>query len=126
MSCALIGEFSADDIVGVEIADHPAAAVKEHQTGREAVRLPQRPGRVDACRDVPSSRLDRQRLDGFQQGRFGIGDEASLPVIFARLGRRQRLVGRSAGILEGLVDKGGIGIEDDWHQLDTLGSAWTE
>ena len=33
---AFIGEFPAGDIVGVEIADHPAAAMKEHQTWRAA------------------------------------------------------------------------------------------
>ena len=36
---AFIGELAAHHVVGIEIADHPAAAVKEHQARREAVGL---------------------------------------------------------------------------------------
>jgi hypothetical protein len=35
---AAIGEFAAHHVVGIEIADHPAAAVKEHQARRKAAR----------------------------------------------------------------------------------------
>jgi hypothetical protein len=38
---AFVGEFAAHHVVGIEVADHPAAAVKEHQAGREPIRLPQ-------------------------------------------------------------------------------------
>ncbi len=34
---AFVGQFPAHHVVGIEIADHPAAAVKEHQAGRESV-----------------------------------------------------------------------------------------
>ena len=34
---ALMGELAADHVMGVEIADHPAAAVKEHQAWRQPV-----------------------------------------------------------------------------------------
>ena len=37
---ALVREFTAYDIVGIEIADHHASAVKEHQAWSEAVFVP--------------------------------------------------------------------------------------
>jgi hypothetical protein len=37
---ALLRELAAHHVMGFEVADHPAAAVKEHQTGREAAALP--------------------------------------------------------------------------------------
>ena len=76
---AFMGELAADHVMGIEIADHPAAAVKEHQARREAVGLAQRLRRVDARRDRAVRRGDRQRLDRFKLGRFGIGDDAGGP-----------------------------------------------
>ena len=35
---AYVGELSAHDVMGVEVADHPAAAVKEHKAWRQAIR----------------------------------------------------------------------------------------
>ena len=32
---AFVGEFAAHHVVGIEIADHPAAAMKEHQARRK-------------------------------------------------------------------------------------------
>ena len=69
---ALMGELAADHVMGIEIADHPAAAVEEHQAWREAVGLAQRLRRVDARRDRAVRRGDRQRLVRFQFGRLGI------------------------------------------------------
>ena len=37
---ALVRELPAYDIVGIEIADHHASAVKEHQAWSEAVFVP--------------------------------------------------------------------------------------
>ena len=61
---------------------------------------------------APCGRGDRQRLDRFQFGRLGIGDDAGLQIELARLGRRQRFVRRTAGFLKRLEDGGGIGIEN--------------
>ena len=112
---AFVGQLAAHHVVGIEIADHPAAAVKEHQARREAVGLPQLCRRVDARGDRPGGRGDRERLDRFEFRRLGIADEAGLQIELARLGRRQRLVRRPAGFLERLEHGGGIGIEGHGH-----------
>ena len=96
---AFVGEFAASDVVGIEIADHPAAAMEERQAGREAVRFPQASRPVDPRGDDAARRLDRQRLDRFEGRWFGVGDEAGLSVIFACFLRRERLIGRAAGLL---------------------------
>ena len=36
-----VGQFAAHHIVGIKIADDKAAAVKEHQAGRQSAGLPQ-------------------------------------------------------------------------------------
>ena len=48
---AFMGELLAGHFMGIEIADYPAAAVKEHQARRETVILPHRLRGVDARRD---------------------------------------------------------------------------
>ncbi len=45
---ALVGELAAHHVVGIEIADHPAAAVKEHQHGCQTIGPPRIFRRVDA------------------------------------------------------------------------------
>ena len=115
---AFVGQLAAHHVMGIEIADHPAAAVKEHQARREAVGLPQLLRRVDARGDRAVRGGDRERLDRFQFRRLGIGDDAAGQIKLARLRRRQRFVRRAAGLLEGLVDGGGIGIENDGHGED--------
>ena len=112
---AFMGELLADHFMGIEIADYPAAAVKEHQAWRKAVVLPQRLRRVDARRDRAVRRGDRQRLVRFERGRLGVHDVAGVPIILARFRCGQRLIGGTAGVLESLVDGGGIGIESDGH-----------
>ena len=57
---ALIGELAADDVVGVEIADHPAAAMEEHQAGARPFVLPQLLRHIDARRDRAVRRGDRR------------------------------------------------------------------
>jgi hypothetical protein len=112
---AFVGQFPAHHVVGIEIADHPAAAVKEHQARRETVGLPQSCRRVDAGRDRPGRRGDGERLNGCEFGRFGIADEATLQIKLARLGRRNRFVRRPAGFLKSPEHGGGIGIEGHGH-----------
>jgi hypothetical protein len=117
---AFMGELAAHHVMGVEIADDEAAAVQEHQTRREAVRLAHPLRRVDARRDRAMRRRDRQRRGGFQLRRFGIGDDAGGHVHFACLQMSHRLIGRAAGLLERLVDGGGIGIENNGHVNEDL------
>ena len=75
---ALMGELAADHVVRFEIADHPAAAVKEHETWSEPVLLAQRLRRVDARRDRAVRGGDGERLGRFQFRRLGITDEPRL------------------------------------------------
>ena len=112
---ALMGQLLADHFMGIEIADHPAAAVKEHQAWRKAVVLAQRLRGVDARRDRAVRRGDRQRLVRFKRGRLGVHDGAGVPIIFARFRCGQRLIGGTARFLESLVDGSGIGIESYGH-----------
>ena len=81
---ACIGELAADDVVGVEIADHPAAAMEEHQRRRKPVLTARLLRHVDAGRDRAVRRRDRQRRDARQFRRLGVGGEAGLRVIGAR------------------------------------------
>jgi hypothetical protein len=117
---AFMGELLADHLMGIKIADHPAAAVEEHQAGREPVDLAQRLRGVDAGRDRAVRRRDRQRLGRFKRGRLGIGDDSGGAIIFACFRRGQCLVGGTACLLERLVDGGGIGIENDGHGRQNL------
>ena len=113
---AFIGELAAHHVMGIEIADHPAAAVKEHQARRKPVGCPRR---SSACRRAPGSIPCGEGIasgvDRFQFRRLGIGDEAGLQIELARFGRRQRFVRRAAGFLKRLEHGGGIGIEGDGH-----------
>ena len=116
---AFVGQFPAHHVVGIEIADHPAAAVKEHQARRETVGLPQFHRRVDARGDRSGGRGDRERRHRFQFRRFGIGDDAALQIELARFGRRNRFIRRAAGFLKRLEYGGGIGIEGHGHDAKT-------
>ena len=118
---ALMGQLLADHFMGIEIADHPAAAVKEHQARRKAVILAQRLRGVDARRDRAVRRGDRQRLVQFERGRLGVHDGAGVPVVLARFRCGQRFIGGTAGVLKKLVDGGGIGIERDGHETSRFG-----
>ena len=66
-------------------------------------------------------RGDRKRFVRFQFRRLGITDEASVQIIFARFRRGQRFIGGTAGLLESLVDGGGIGIEVTGMVCEDLG-----
>ena len=114
------GQFSAGHVMALEIADHPAAAVEKHQAARQTVCLSRRLRRVDPRRNRSVRGGNRKRLDRFQFGRIGIGDEAGLKIIFARLLWRKRLISRAAGLLKRLEHGGGIGVEGDGHNEKTL------
>jgi hypothetical protein len=64
---------------------------------------------------VPCGAGIEKRCNAGQLGRLGVGGKARLHVIGAGLRRGQCLVGGAAGVLESLVDGGGIGIEHDGH-----------
>src|SRR5450631_2836998 len=112
-------QLAAHHVVGIQVADHPAAAVEKHQAWRKAVGLPQDFRCVDASRDRTMRRGDRNRFDRFKFRRFRIGDKATLQIQLARLGRRHRFVGRPAGFLKCLEHGGGIGIEGNGHRAKT-------
>ena len=114
---ALMGHLAADHVVGIDIADHPAAAVEEHQARREAVGLAQCLRRVDARRDRPCGAGIDSGFAEFKLGRFGIGGDAAGEIELARFVRRHGFEGRAAGLLKGLVDEHGIGIENDGHRI---------
>ena len=111
----LMCELAARHVVGVEIADHKAAAVEKDEAGRQASRLAQPLRRVDACRDRAVRGGDRERRCRLELRRFGIGGKARGHVHLARFGRRPVLVGRAFRLQERLVDGCGIRIENDRH-----------
>ena len=59
-------ELAGCDIMGVKIADHPAAAVEEYQGRRQTVTSAQPRWHVEAGRDRAMRRRDRQRFDTLQ------------------------------------------------------------
>ena len=84
---AFMGELAADHVMGLDVADHPAAAMEEHEAWRKAVLLAQRLRRVEPRRDRAVRRWDRDVFGGFKRGRLGIADEARLIVELARFRR---------------------------------------
>src|ERR1700686_1725044 len=112
---SLIGELAAHHVMRIKIADHPATAVKEHQARRKSARLPRRLRRIDARRARSVRGGDRQRLNRFQFGRFGIGGKAALQIKFAGFGGRNRFKRRAAGFLKCPVYGVGVGIEGCGH-----------
>ena len=44
---AFMGELAADHVMGLDIADHPAAAMEEHEAWRETILLAQALRRVE-------------------------------------------------------------------------------
>ena len=63
---AFMGELAADHVMGLEIADHPAAAMEEDEAGRKAVLLAQRLRRVEPRRDRAVRRGDCDILCRFK------------------------------------------------------------
>ena len=114
-----VGQLTAHHVMGIEIADDPAAAMKEHQARRKAVGLPQPQWGVDARRDRPVRCGDRERMYRFQLRRVGIADHTGLQIELARLRRRNRFVRRTAGFLKRLEHGSGIGIEGHGHDEKT-------
>src|SRR3954447_6031544 len=114
-----VGELPAHHVMGIEIADYPATAMKKHQTWREPVGCSECLRRVDAGSDRAVRRGDREWLRRFHFRRLGIGDEATLQIEFACFRRRHGFIRRAAGFLEGLEYGCGIRVECYGHDGKT-------
>ena len=99
---ALVGQLAAHHVMGIEIADHPAAAVKEHQARRETVGLAQL---SSACRCARGSRRAGAGIDSglsdSSSGGSGLHDDAGGQIKVARFRRgapSRRAAGRPPGM----------------------------
>src|SRR6202012_5120861 len=92
-------------------------AVKINQAGSEPIVLAAFKRRIDPRRNRAVRRGDGERRNRFQLRWLGVGDQAPLQIELTRFLWRDRVVGRPAGFQEGLVDRGGIGIENNGHDL---------
>ena len=91
-----VGDLAAEHIVAVEVADHPAAAVVEHQCRARAVFASvERP--VNAYGDSAMRRGDLQVFDRSNLRWIGLHRGARRIRDLARFGRRNRVVGRTVG-----------------------------
>ena len=115
-----IGQFAAHHVVGIEIADHPAAAVKEHQARREPG-CPQLQWRVDARGDRSvRARGSRAAATDLSSGGSGLLTKRACEIELAGFRRRQCLISGTAGFLKRLEHGGGIGIEGNGHDAKTF------
>ena len=93
---AFDGDLRGQNIVAVEIAEHPAAAMGEYQPGQ--LGIGRRAGRaIEADGDLPRRAGDRAVADGDPVRPLALRAGAGRQVLLARLLRRQRDPGRPVG-----------------------------
>ena len=119
----LIGDLPADDVVAVEVADHPAAAMVEDQRGRRGSSAAS-----SACRREPESCPSGAGTAMFstEASSGGSGWTTARPSFggLARFRRRQRLVFRPVGGPERLHHECGARVEYDRHACSSGSSSW--
>ena len=113
---AVNSQSTAHHVVGVQIADHPAAAVEEDEARRKAVRVPELLRAIDARRNRAVQGRDTDVAYILKLGWLGVGDGAAGQIGGAGFRRRQRLVRRTRRVLEGFEDGGGVGIKNNGHR----------
>jgi hypothetical protein len=109
-----VAELAAEDVVGVEVADRPAAAVVVDERGKRA-----RPGRrsagaerpVDAQRDRAVRTFAARVDDAADLGRCRLGEEAAVAVERARVDRRQRVHRREPAFFDEVEQGAGVGVQ---------------
>src|SRR5579883_3330706 len=110
-AAARVGDQPADAVVSVKVADHPAAAMKIDERRQRRSARGAEPA-VEAERDLPAGAKRLEIADLRDLRRIGLQYAPAGAVELARLGRRQRLVGRAAGLEDEVEHALGIGIEE--------------
>jgi hypothetical protein len=109
-----VAELAAEDVVGVEVADRPAAAVVVDERGQRA-RLRRRSAGAERPVDAQRNRAVRAfaaRVDhGADVGRRRLREEAPVAVERSRIDRRQRVHRRQLAFLDQFEQRAGVGVQ---------------
>ena len=120
-----IGEMTAEAVMGVEIADDPAAAMEIDEGGKDFP-ASRRRAAIEPQRDDRTGCSWRREFANFgHRRRIGRQYLARREKQFARLGRAQRLVGRPPGQPHHFENALGIAIERHQGAPLTKGSTFS-